>query len=132
MVRCTKQHPSLYKTFNRANCSGRIGNGVNLLPIFFMLVLDLGPAGYRSSFLQHQESEQLFALTAGRRSCLERAVPAEIVRSCAWRQKKEPRNIWKGNSRLFSNQHSCLGVGNIINIVLIAIYVKRKKIKKSC
>ena len=71
----------------------------------------------------------MFVLTAGRRSCLERAVPAEIVRSCAWRQKKEPRNIWKGNLDS-SNQHSCLGVGNIINIVLIAIYVKRKKIKK--
>lgn len=56
----------------------------------------------------------------------------EIVRSCAWRQKKEPRNIWKG--KLDSLYVFYLirknNKGHIPNIVVIATYVNRKKIKK--
>ena len=97
-----KKSPSTKQKPDRANCSGRIGNGVNLLPIFFVLVLDLGPAGYRSSFLQPQESEQLFALTAGRRSCLVGSGPAEIVRSCAWNKKRAEKYLERKFSTLFN------------------------------
>ena len=101
-------------------------------PDFFCFGSGFGLLGYRFSFLPGKEYAQLFALTAGRRSCLERAVPAEIVRSCAWRQKKS-REIF-GKEILDSLYVFYLirknNKGHILNIVVIAIYVNRKKIKK--
>tara|TARA_A100000172_G_scaffold50522_1_gene31767 strand:+ start:228 stop:887 length:660 start_codon:yes stop_codon:yes gene_type:complete len=84
-----------------------------------VLVLDLGPAGYRSSFLQPQESEQLF----------------DSRRSCCWRKKlalfsceKKIKKIKKGVDKCSNDCYIRIITNNRKGYVMKKDYLEKTSI----